>query len=71
MPAAVAEHFPFDHAGEGETALMLALCPELVEPDRMAENDTWYTASAATATTTQGQAGLAVILRHLKDKLSL
>ncbi|MEI6097084.1 MAG: creatininase family protein [Alphaproteobacteria bacterium] len=71
MPAAVAEHFPFDHAGEGETALMLALCPELVEPGRMVENDTWYTASAATATAAQGQAGLAVILRHLKDRLSL
>ena len=71
MPAEVAEHFPFDHAGEGETALMLALCPELVEPARMAENDTWYTASASKATATQGEAGVAVILQHLRQILGL
>ncbi len=43
MPAQVVPHLPFDHAGEGETALMLALAlaPETVEPDRMAQNDTW------------------------------
>ena len=71
MPAEVAEHLPFDHAGEGETALMLALCPELVELDRMAENDTWYTASAPRATRAQGEAGVAVILRHLRGVLGL
>ena len=41
MPPEVVPHLPFDHAGEGETALMLALCPELVEPGLMAANDTW------------------------------
>ena len=71
MPAEVTAHFPFDHAGEGETALMLALCPELVEPARMAENATWYTASAPRATRTQGEAGVAVILAHLRGILGL
>jgi len=71
MPAAVAEHFPFDHAGEGETALMLALCPDLVEPARMGENDTWYTASAPQATAAQGEAGVAVILGYLREVLGL
>ncbi|MBC7476822.1 MAG: creatininase family protein [Pseudorhodobacter sp.] len=71
MPAAVAEHVPFDHAGEGETALMLALCPDLVEPARMGENDTWYTASATQATAAQGEAGVAVILRYLREVLGL
>jgi creatinine amidohydrolase/Fe(II)-dependent formamide hydrolase-like protein len=71
MPPEVAEHFPFDHAGEGETALMLALCPELVEPARMAENDTWYTASAPNATGAQGEGGVAVILAHLRGLLGL
>ncbi len=71
MPPEVADHFPFDHAGEGETALMLALCPELVEPQRMAENDTWYTASAPKATKVQGEAGVAVILQHLRQLLDL
>ena len=71
MPPEVVQHFPFDHAGEGETALMLALCPELVEPGRMAENDTWYTASAPKATPAQGEAGVAVIIRHLRGVLGL
>ena len=71
MPPEVAAHFPFDHAGEGETALMLALAPELVEPARMAENDTWYTASAPRATAAQGEAGVAVILGYLRGVLGL
>ncbi|NBZ86217.1 creatininase family protein [Stagnihabitans tardus] len=71
MPPEVAEHFPFDHAGEGETALMLALAPETVEQARMAENDTWYTASAPRASAAQGEAGVAIILAHLKGLLGL
>jgi creatinine amidohydrolase len=71
MPPEVAQHFPFDHAGEGETALMLALCPELVEPARMTENATWYTATAPRATPDQGAAGVAVILDHLRTLLRL
>jgi creatinine amidohydrolase/Fe(II)-dependent formamide hydrolase-like protein len=67
----VAQHFPFDHAGEGETALMLALRPDLVEPERMAENETWYTATAPKATKAQGEAGVAVILDHLRGLLGL
>jgi len=71
MPPETAQHFPFDHAGEGETALMLALAPELVAPERMALNDHWYTASAPNATRAQGDAGVAVILAHLRATLGL
>ena len=71
MPPEVAAHFPFDHAGEGETALMLALCPDLVEGARMAENDSWYTKSAPRATRAQGEAGVAVIMGHLRGVLGL
>ncbi len=71
MPPETARHFPFDHAGEGETALMLALAPELVAEGRMAENDTWYTETAPRATKAQGGAGVAVILRHLRGVLGL
>ena len=71
MPPEVARHFPFDHAGEGETALMLALAPETVESSRMAENDTWYTESAPKATRAQGEAGVAVILAHLRELFGL
>ena len=71
MPPEVAAHFPFDHAGEGETALMLALAPETVEAPRMAQNSTWYTQTAPHATKAQGEAGVAVILAHLKSLLNL
>ncbi len=71
MPSQVTRHYPFDHAGEGETALMLALAPETVEPARMAENTTWYTQTAPQATRAQGEAGVAVILTHLRGLLNL
>jgi len=71
MPPEVAQHFPFDHAGEGETALMLALAPETVAPERMAENRFWFTDTAPRATKAQGEAGVAVILAHLRGILDL
>ena len=71
MPPEVTQHLPFDHAGEGETALMLALCPDLVELARMAENATWYTASAPKASAQQGEAGVGVILDYLRGILGL
>ena len=71
MPPEVTQHLPFDHAGEGETALMLALCPDLVDPERMGENDTWYTASAPKASAKQGEAGVGVILKYLRGLLGL
>ena len=38
MSKAVTAVYPFDHAGVGETSLMLALAPEVVEMDRVGEN---------------------------------
>ena len=71
MPPEVAEVLPFDHAGEGETALMLALAPETVAAARMADNDTWYTATAAKASRAQGEAGVTLILAHLRKVLGI
>ena len=48
---------------------MLALAPETVEAARMAENTTWYTRTARQATKAQGEAGVAVILTHLRNLL--
>jgi creatinine amidohydrolase/Fe(II)-dependent formamide hydrolase-like protein len=70
-PPETSRDLPFDHAGEGETALMLALAPETVEPARMADNTGWYTATAPRATQAQGEAGVAVILDHLRNLLGL
>lgn len=59
--------YVFDHAGEGETALMLALAPDTVDPSAMALNDTWYTATAPRATAAYGAQGTAIILSHLRQ----
>jgi creatinine amidohydrolase/Fe(II)-dependent formamide hydrolase-like protein len=69
LPAG-ADHV-FDHAGEGETALMLALAPETVDPARMASNDTWYTQSAPRATLAQGEKGVTIIMENLRRVLGL
>jgi creatinine amidohydrolase len=71
MSAEVTAVYPFDHAGVGETALMLALAPEVVEMDRMAENRGWYTEGADAATADLGERGVALILDHLRAVLGL
>lgn len=69
MPAAMNGKYPFDHAGQGETSLMLALCPEAVDEKRLADNTGWYTKSATEASTGLGQIGVAMILDHLRSIL--
>lgn len=63
--------FPFDHAGIGETALMLALAPQTVDMDRLAEGGHWYTGTAPEATAELGESGVALALSHLHHALGL
>ncbi|TIO10518.1 creatininase family protein [Mesorhizobium sp.] len=70
MPAAMNGQYPFDHAGIGETSLMLALCPEAVDAAHFADNKSWYTASAPEASAELGQKGVARILEHLRAILT-
>ncbi|MFZ1480457.1 MAG: creatininase family protein [Paracoccaceae bacterium] len=63
--------FPFDHAGVGETALMLALAPETVDMDRAPEGGHWYTETAPQATTEMGERGVQIALTHLRGCLGL
>lgn len=60
--------YPFDHAGIGETSLMLALCPEAVEMARIDETK-WYTRSAHDASAELGWKGVAMIEEHLRRVL--
>lgn len=60
--------YPFDHAGEGETSLMMALCPDAVDMTRFS-SDAWYARSAANATPERGAAGREMILAHLRTVL--
>lgn len=61
--------FPFDHAGEGETSLMLALCPEAVDMEKFADNKGWYAASAGDASAELGFKGVEMILERLRKIL--
>jgi creatinine amidohydrolase len=71
MDGGVTAAYPFDHAGIGETSLMLALAPETVEMDRVAENRGWYTRGAEAASADLGERGVALILDHLRRVLAL
>jgi creatinine amidohydrolase/Fe(II)-dependent formamide hydrolase-like protein len=70
MTPQITAQFPFDHAGEGETALMLALCPEAVDMERTADNRSWYTASAKGATVETGQRGRDLVVERLRALLA-
>jgi creatinine amidohydrolase/Fe(II)-dependent formamide hydrolase-like protein len=63
--------FPFDHAGAGETALMLALAPETVEMGRALEGGHWFTETAPEATRELGEKGVAIAVAHLRGVLGL
>jgi creatinine amidohydrolase/Fe(II)-dependent formamide hydrolase-like protein len=67
-PEIVAE-YPFDHAGQGETSLMMALCPEAVDMRRFEQNKGWYTASARDASPALGGKARDMILQHLRGIL--
>jgi creatinine amidohydrolase len=67
-PEIIAE-YPFDHAGKGETSLMMALCAEAVDMRRLDENKGWYTASASDASAVFGGKGRDMILAHLRTIL--
>jgi creatinine amidohydrolase len=63
--------FPFDHAGLGETALMLALAPETVDLQRARAGGHWYTETAPQATADLGERGVAIALAHMRAVLGL
>jgi hypothetical protein len=58
-------HYPFDHLGEGEKGLMLALAPETAEMGRLGENRGWWTEMAPLGTAEKGGAAVEIILAHL------
>ncbi|HOL21531.1 MAG TPA: creatininase family protein [bacterium] len=60
--------FPIDHAGEQETSLMLAFCPEGVDMKRFTEKK-WYSLGAKKASLEYGLAAKEMILRKMKEVL--
>lgn len=70
MTADTIGQYPFDHAGEGETSLMLSLCPEAVDLSKL-DGSRWYTRSAARATAATGDRGRDLILVHMRKALGI
>jgi len=70
MTAETIDQYPFDHAGEGETSLMMAMCPEAVDMNAHS-GARWYLESAAKATPELGERGRLLILAHMRKVLGL
>jgi creatinine amidohydrolase/Fe(II)-dependent formamide hydrolase-like protein len=62
------EGYPFDHAGQGETSLLIALCPEGVDLARLSDAR-WYTRSARDSSAELGAKGRERILVRLRKVL--
>jgi creatinine amidohydrolase/Fe(II)-dependent formamide hydrolase-like protein len=68
MAPEILEGYPFDHAGNGETSLLMALFPEGVDLSRLAD-DKWYTRSAREASADLGSSGRERIVARLRSVL--
>lgn len=65
MSAEAQAKYPIDHAGEQETSLMMAFCPEGVDMSRFTD-DKWYSQSAKKASLDYGNNAKEIILRDMK-----
>jgi creatinine amidohydrolase len=63
------EGYPFDHAGEGETSLLMALAPEGADLSRVSD-DKWYTRSARGASAESGAKARDLILARFRKVLT-
>ena len=63
------KNYPIDHAGIGETSLMMSLCPEGVDIDRLS-GERWYARTAKDATAQHGDTAKRLILEHVRSILS-
>lgn len=70
LTAEAIRQYPFDHAGQGETALLMAFCPEGVDMKRLSAKK-WYTKSAKQASMKLGAKGRDLILAHMREVLGV
>lgn len=68
MTPEIIKQFPFDHAGKGETSLMMALCPEAVDMSKYKEEN-WYAKDATKASAKLGETGRDLILSQMRRVL--
>ena len=69
MDSEIIKNYIFDHAGEGETSLLMALAPEGVEMAHVSENNSWYTKSASKSSSEKGELATLQIVKSLMDRL--
>ncbi|HCK40139.1 MAG TPA: creatinine amidohydrolase [Planctomycetaceae bacterium] len=62
------QDYTFDHAGIGETSLMMSLCPEGVDMTKFSD-DHWYAQSAKKSSKEYGDTAKESILNHLRQSL--
>lgn len=60
----------YDHAGEFESSLLMALCEEAVDLSKLAPDQPWYTRSAEQASREKGEKMVQLILEDLRDCLT-
>lgn len=65
MDAEIISNYDFDHAGVGETSLMLALAPETVDLEKLSK-EKWYCATAVEASAAHGEVAIGMILARLR-----
>lgn len=65
MDAAIIAQYEFDHAGLGETSLMMSLCPEAVDMRRFSA-EKWYLRSAAQSSKEYGDKGAKLVLDRMR-----
>ncbi len=65
MDDAIIGQYPFDHAGPGETSLLMALCPDAVDMGRF-DDVGWYSRGAKEASTALGNRGRDLVLEHMR-----
>ncbi len=70
MTKEIIERYPFDHAGLGETSLLMALCPEGVDLRKFSA-EKWYSRSAAQASADFGGPARDLILSHMRQVLGV
>jgi len=65
MDAEIISEYLFDHAAKGETSLMMALCPDQVNMDKVSV-EKWYLATANDASKDFGEEGVKMVLDRMR-----
>ena len=60
----------YDHAGEFEASLLMALCPEAVDLSKLAPGQPWYTRSAQKASRELGDRMVTLLLEDLRERMT-